>query len=163
MKTLDQAKCQSWRKYCIWWLYVASAVHFLVGVALPWLAPLPFLDAYHRSVEAGFWNDAAPVAARAQQIWWISLFGATIQSVGIWMAALVRLGDQHRSRFAWFSLLLGVIVWAPQDMWISFQAGAMAHLWVDAFALVSLLPPLVFLFVVDRVVVPCSANLAGEL
>lgn len=150
MKKLDQAKSLTWRKYFIWWLYVASVVHFLVGVALPWLAPLPFLDVYHRSVEAGFWIGAAPDAARTQQIWWISLFGATIQNVGIWMAALVRLGDQHRSRFAWAALIMGVIVWAPQDMWISFQAGAMTHLWVDVFALVSLLPPLVLLFLVDR-------------
>ncbi len=148
-----------WRKYCIWCLYASSVAHVLVGIALPWLAPLPFLDAYHRMVEMGFWTGAAPAAARTQQIWWMSLFGATIQSVGIWMAALTRLGDQHRSSFAWTALLFGVIVWAPQDMWISHQAGATLHVWVDGFALLSLLPPLVFLLLLDGSATSASQNI----
>lgn len=155
---MKNTNTSTWRKYCIWWLYASSVAHVLVGIALPWLASLSLLEAYHRMLEAGFWTDAAPAAARAQQIWWMSLFGATIQSVGIWMATLTRLGDQHRSSFAWAMLLLGVVVWAPQDMWISHQAGATLHVWVDVFALLSLLPPLVFLFLLDRCATSTNEN-----
>ena len=102
-------------------------------------------DPYHRLLEAGFWTNTAPDAVHAQQVWWIGLFGATIQNVGIWMAALIRLGELHRSRFAWLSLLFGILVWAPQDMWISYTKGVLVHVWIDCFALLIIVPPLLLL------------------
>lgn len=140
----------SLRTYTIYWLYAASLVHVIIGFLLPWIAQSQVAIPYHNLIESNFWSGIAPAESRAMQIWWISLFGATIQNVGIWMAALVRLGDIHHSRFAWASLLLGVLVWAPQDMWISFQAGAMIHLWIDGFALITLLPVFIYLYCIDK-------------
>jgi hypothetical protein len=138
------------RRCLIYWMYALSLAHLFVGIGLPLLVDQAFIEPYHRSVEAGFWVNQAPAAARAQQMWWISLFGATIQNVAIWMAALTRLGDVHRSRFAWLALVIGVAVWAPQDMWISYTAGAMIHVWIDAVAVFSLVPPLLWLWWIDR-------------
>jgi hypothetical protein len=104
-------------------------------------------DAYHRSVEHFFWPDgAAPPAARAAQVWWIALFGATVQSTALWMAALVHLGDRHRSAAAWAWLLAGLALWAPQDLALSIHARVWTHVLVDSLALLVLVPPLVWLW-----------------
>lgn len=149
------------RQYLVYWMYALSLGHLLIGIALPLLIDQTFLESYHRMVEAGFWTTHAPVAARAQQVWWISLFGATIQNIAIWMAALTRLGDVHRSRFAWLALIIGVIIWAPQDIWVSYSAGVMIHVWIDVFAVLSLLPPLVLLWWMDGTVAPLNNTLNG--
>ncbi len=135
------------RTWMVRWIYATVIVHLLVGILLPWLPNAPLVDAYHRGIEAAFWgSDAAPAAARAQQAWWIALFGPTLQGAAIWMAALVRFGDRQRSAAAWGWLIAGLAVWAPQDMLISLQADCWRHVWLDAFALAMMLPPLVWLW-----------------
>jgi len=41
--------------------------------------------------------------------------------------------------------MAGVLLWAPQDMWLSAQKQVWSHLWLDSFALLVLLPPLIWL------------------
>jgi hypothetical protein len=138
------------RLWIIRWMYAVAVVHLVVGILLPWVSDASLFGAYHRSIEAAFWGANAPAAARAQQLWWISLFGPTVQGLSIWMLALVRIGERHRSVFAWGALILGVLVWAPQDMLISLRADCWAHVWLDFFAVLTMLPPLVWLWLHDR-------------
>ncbi|UUZ53114.1 hypothetical protein LP419_29710 [Massilia sp. H-1] len=42
------------------------------------------------------------------------------------------------------------MLWAPQDMLISLQANCWAHVWIDSFAVAAMLPPLIYLFIIDR-------------
>ncbi len=108
-------------------------------------------EAYHRSVEHFFWpGGPAPAGSRPAQVWWIALFGATVQSTALWMAALVHLGDRHRSATAWAWLLAGLALWAPQDMALSIHAQVWVHVWVDCMALLVMVPPLVWLWRHDR-------------
>jgi hypothetical protein len=143
---MDAEKTRPW---VISWMYGVVVVHLLAGIALPWIGNLSLFDAYHSSVEAGFWSHGAPLAARAQQVWWLSLFGPTIQGLSLWMGALVYLGDRQRSRFAWGWLIAGVVVWGPQDMLISLRFDAWIHVWFDCVALVTMLPPLLWLWFHD--------------
>lgn len=138
------------RNLLVWWLYGSTFAHFMVGALLPLLANQPLLEAYHRSVEAGFWQHAAPQAARAQQIWWISLFGATVQCLALWMGALIYCGHRYRSSVAWGWLIIGLVLWAPQDMLISLQNDMQSHVWIDSAALLAMLPPLIWLWQNDR-------------
>ncbi len=140
----------SMRRRLIYWLYLVSLLHFLTGLALPLAASGAWFSSYHDMIESAFWHEAVPAGVRQLQVWWLSLFGATIQSLGLWMLALIRLGDLHRSRFAWSMLCFGLLVWAPQDMWISYQAGVVLHVWIDLFAVICLLPPLLMLRWFDR-------------
>ncbi|MES2068825.1 MAG: cell division protein [Pseudomonadota bacterium] len=144
---MDTEKLRPW---LVRWMYGVVMAHLLVGMLLPWIAGLSLFDAYHRSVEGGFWPLGAPAAARAQQIWWISLFGPTVQSLSVWMGVLTRIADRQRSAFAWGWLMVGVLVWAPQDMLISLRAGAWIHVWIDCFAVLTMLPPLLLLWRHDR-------------
>ncbi|MDB5776855.1 MAG: cell division protein [Herbaspirillum sp.] len=142
------------------WMYGVVIGHLIVGILLPWIGALPVLDVYHRIVEAGFWPDTAPLAARQQQIWWISLFGPTIQCMSLWMGVLVYIGDRQRSALVWTWLAIGVVVWGPQDMLISLRAGAWIHVWIDCFAMATMLPPLFWLWRHDRRAVPSTDQTA---
>lgn len=138
------------RKWLVHWLYAAAVGHLLVGVLLPWIADAAFLDGYHRSISACFWGGEAPASAKAQQAWWMALFGPTVQSVGIWMIALVSIADRQRSASAWAWLAAGIAIWAPQDMLISLHAAVWANIWLDCFTVAVLLPPLAWLWHHDR-------------
>lgn len=128
------------------WLYAVALAHLFGGIVLAWFAGSAGLDGYHRGIEAYFWHGAAPVAARAQQAWWMQLFGATLQCTAIWMLALVHIGYRSRQRMAWGALLAGLLIWAPQDIVISLQAGVWSHLAADGFALLAMVPPLLWLW-----------------
>ncbi|MHC8336571.1 cell division protein [Pseudomonas sp. HLT2-19-2] len=139
------------RSALVVWLYAAALVHLLVSLALTWAGHSGLLDGYLQTIEQAFWaTDAVPTAARAQQVWWLALFGATLQSYSLYMLALVRIGHRLRSPMAWGWLIAGIVLWAPQDMWISAQAHVWSHLWFDSFALLTLLPPLFWLYRHDR-------------
>ena len=138
------------RKMLVGWLYAMAAVHLVAGLALPWLGGWALLDDYHKAIEVSFWGAAAPAAARAQQEWWLGLFGPTVQSVSLWMAALIYFGDRYRNPVAWVSLLAGLLLWGPQDMAFSLRAGAWSHVWLDLLALATMAPPLFVLLRMDR-------------
>lgn len=147
-------KSESTRRWLIWWMYGSVAAHLAVGILLPWVGKLSVLNSYHLSIEAGFWIDGAPLAARAQQIWWMSLFGPTVQTLALWMGALVRIGDRYHSSYAWGWLIIGIALWAPQDVLISLQANMWMNVWVDCFAVMTMLPPLIWLWLHDKNIVP---------
>ncbi|OXI79829.1 thiol-disulfide oxidoreductase [Burkholderia sp. AU33423] len=139
------------RRNVVTWMYGAAIAHLLVGIAIPWVAGAPWLDAYHRVIEQHFWAGTAPEPARAQQIWWMSLMGATVQCASVWMLALVHLGNRLRRREVWGWLLAGLLIWAPQDMLFSLLAHVSGHVAIDAAALVAMVPPLVWLWRRDTV------------
>ena len=140
----------SLRLWAIRWMAAAIAAHLVVGMLLPWFADAAIFSGYHRGIETAFWGANVPPQAHAQQIWWISLFGPTVQSAALWMGALAWIGARHRSAFAWGALIAGMLLWAPQDMLVSLRAGCWDNIWIDTFALVTMLPPLAYLFWVDR-------------
>jgi hypothetical protein len=129
---------------------VAAIAHGVVGALLPWIGSAEVFDGYYRHIELAFWGDVAPAAARAQQVWWIALFGATVQAISLWMWALVRLGGRQRNAEIWAWLMAGLVLWAPQDMLISLRADQWPHVWIDVFALATMLPPLLCLYRYDR-------------
>lgn len=138
------------RRALVLWLYAAALVHLLAGVLLTWAGNSGLFTDYLQSIEQLFWGQAAPPAARAQQVWWLALFGATLQSYALYLLALVRLGDRLHHANAWAWLMAGILLWAPQDIWVSLQVQMGSHLAFDSMALLTLLPPLLWLFVHDR-------------
>lgn len=140
----------SLRTWAVRAVYAAVALHLLVGMLLPLLVNLPMLDDYHRAIVAGVWgSQPAPAPALALQRWWMALFGPTVQAAAVWMGALAYIGNRQRLPVAWGALIAGLLLWAPQDMWLSLRAGAWSHVWLDSVALAGMLPPLVYLFFND--------------
>ncbi|MGN8275600.1 cell division protein [Pseudomonas sp. SMV71] len=141
----------SLRQTLITWLYAAAVLHLLAGVTLSWAGHSGLLDDYLLTLEQAFWgSEMAPAAARAQQVWWVALFGATLQSYSLYMLALVHIGSRLKSSMPWGWIIAGIVWWAPQDMLFSAQARVWSHLWLDGFALLVLLPPLFWLYRHDR-------------
>ena len=138
------------RPWVIRWMYGVVAGHLLLGLLLPWIIHLPVFDAYHSYVEQQFAAQHAANGTRAVQLWWISLFGPTVAYMSILMGALVYLGAHYRSSFAWASIMVATLLWAPQDMWLSLQYNVWLHVYVDSFALLIILPPLAWLWWHDR-------------
>jgi hypothetical protein len=139
------------RTWAVRIVFAAVALHLVVGMALPFIVHWPFLNLYHQAIAGAFWGPyTVPAAAIAHQRWWMALFGPTVQAAAIWMGALAWLGARHRLPFAWGALMAGLLLWAPQDMAISLQADAWMHVWLDALALAGMLPPLAYLFFIDR-------------
>ncbi|WP_330205784.1 TIGR01777 family oxidoreductase [Pseudomonas sp. AM14(2022)] len=145
------APSNSLRPALVLWLYAAAIVHILAGLTLTWAGHSGLLDGYLHTLELAFWGaDAVPTAGHEQQVWWFALFGATLQSYSLYMLALVHLGSRLKAPAVWGWLIAGVLLWAPQDMWLSAQKQVWSHLWLDGFALLVLLPPLVWLYRHDR-------------
>ncbi|PVZ42468.1 cell division protein [Pseudomonas sp. CC120222-01a] len=138
------------RRALVRWLQAAALMHLLIGLGLTWAGHSPLLGNYQLSIEQAFWGQAAPAPAREQQVWWLALFGATLQSYSLYMLGLIQLGDRLRSHNAWAWLAFGIVLWAPQDMLVSLQAGMWSHLVIDSMALLALLPPLLWLYRHDR-------------
>ncbi|MCA8049050.1 thiol-disulfide oxidoreductase DCC family protein [Burkholderia arboris] len=147
----DRPARDTTRRIVVRWMVAVAIAHLLVGAVVPWVAGTPWLDAYHRGIELHFRAGAAPEAALAQQIWWMSLIGATVQCASVWMLALVHLGNRLRKREVWGWLLAGLLIWAPQDMLLSWQAHVWSHVAIDVAALVAMVPPLVWLWRRDTV------------
>lgn len=141
----------SLRPVMVLWLYAAAIVHVLAGLTLTWAGHSGLLDGYLHTLELAFWGaDPVPAAGHELQVWWLALFGATLQSYSLYMLALVHLGNRLKSPSVWGWLMAGVLLWAPQDMWLSAQKQVWSHLWLDGFALLVLLPPLIWLLRHDR-------------
>jgi len=140
----------SLRTWAVRYTYAGIAAHLLVGALLPLMMNAALFDGYHRAIETAFWGPHVPAAARAQQVWWISLFGPTVQAAALWMGALAWIGDRQRNSFAWGALIAGIVLWAPQDMLISLRADCWTNVWLDVIAVVGMLPPLIYLFFADR-------------
>lgn len=130
------------RQWLVRWLYAAAAGHVIAGIAMPLFGSAAVFDGYHLGVTSTFWGGPPPTQARDLQLWWIALFGPTIQLTGMWMAVLVHQADRLRSASIWRWLIAGLLLWAPQDMLISLRAQCWTHVWVDAAALALMLPPL---------------------
>ncbi|WLI46392.1 cell division protein [Pseudomonas beijingensis] len=139
------------RNALVIWLYAAALMHLLAGLKLTWAGHSGLLDGYLNTIEQAFWGaNVVPATARTQQVWWLALFGATLQSYALYMLALVHIGNRLKSAMPWGWIIAGILLWAPQDMLISAQAQVWSHLWFDSIALLVLLPPLFWLYRHDR-------------
>jgi len=138
------------RKSLVGWLYVVAVMHWGAGVIMVWFADAPFFAVYHQSIVAGFGFQQELPQASALQVWWFSLLGATLQAFSLLMLALVHIGSRHGLSAIWGWLILGILVWAPQDIWVSLQQQTWLHVWVDGSALLVMLPPLSVLWWIDH-------------
>jgi hypothetical protein len=140
---------QSLRCWLISWMYLITLGHFVAGVLLAWFSSADIFDHYHQTILVQF--GIAQNSAQDLQEWWLSLFGATLQNLAIFMGALTYLGNKFRHASVWIWMIVGLIVWAPQDILISLRIDLWLHVWIDIVALFLMLPPLIALWRIDRI------------
>ncbi len=138
------------RPWLVRWLYGYALLHFLVGIGMTWMMESTFFESYHQLVLGRFWPEGSSVIARELHLWWLKLFGATLQFAAIFMAVLIYMGDRTRRAAVWLWMMIGLMVWGPQDIYVSLQRDLWMHLWMDLFVLSTMLPPLFLLWQFDR-------------
>jgi hypothetical protein len=138
------------RRWLVLWLYAVAAGHLIGACVMTWVPDLPLLGTYHQGVLASFGFSPESLPPKALQLWWMALFGATLQAFSLFLLGLIYCADRHRMAGIWLFLAVILLWWAPQDIYISLQKNAWSHLWVDLAALVVLLPPLIALAIIDR-------------
>jgi hypothetical protein len=137
------------RPYLVYWLYAVAVAHFIAAILMTWFIDMPWLTEYHKTVLTSFGFSLNDSNAANLHQWWMSLFGATLQSFSLFMLALIYLGNRHRSVMAWTCLVATILLWAPQDIIISMQQQIWSHVWVDSIATAALVLPLIGLVVMD--------------
>jgi hypothetical protein len=132
-------------------MYLVTFAHLLMGIAVAWFMHLPFFAGYNQEVLSKFWqSQSAPDGALDLQIWWINLFGATLQTMAIFMLLLIYVANRLRLSVVWAGMIAALLVWMPQDMWISARRELWFHLQADVIAMAIMLPPLCVLWFIDR-------------
>lgn len=143
------SRSESWRVWCVRWLYLAAIGHFLVGLLMTWLGDSILFSSYNQIALENFMLVDNQSAA-ALQIWWLAIFGATLQAFSILLVALIYLGNQYKDNCVWLLIIIAIVIWAPQDIYFSAIRNIWMNVWVDLAAVITLLPPLVFLMRCDR-------------
>lgn len=140
-----------WRLWLVWWMYLVAFGHLMMGIAVAWFMHMPYFSDYNREVLSKFWQGSSvPNGALDLQIWWINLFGATLQNMAILMLLLIYVANRLRLPVVWAGMIAALLLWMPQDMWISARRELWLHLQADVIAMLIMLPPLFLLWFIDR-------------
>lgn len=142
-------KCNA-RKCTVGWLYAVAVGHVIGAVIMTVGADAVGLLPYHQQILASFGFASEDQNALEFQRWWMALFGATLQAFSLALLVLIYIGDRYRNPVIWAGLVLLIVWWVPQDIFISLQRDAWLHVWVDIFAAIILVVPLVWLWNLDR-------------
>ncbi|RYY73153.1 MAG: cell division protein [Gammaproteobacteria bacterium] len=140
---------QNFRYWLIIWMYLITFGHFLMGILLAWFSSAEVFNYYHQTILTQF--GMTQNSSQDLQKWWLSLFGATLQNIAIFMGILTYVGNKYRSASVWLWMMVGLVVWAPQDVLISLRIDLWLHVWVDLAALILILAPLIALWRTDRI------------
>lgn len=128
------------------WLLALAWLHLAIGLAIPFIAYSALFDYYSALLQAAFWpGQSVPAETLSFQRWIVSLFGPTLASIGVVMIYLVRAGIRTNESWPWNAILLALLVWAPGDIGISLLKDFRLHVWIDAIALLAIVPPVLLL------------------
>lgn len=138
------------RPWLVFWLYLIGLSHLVGALSMTWLVDLPLFTDYHQNVLAAFGFASDQKEVMALHRWWMSLFGATLQAFSLFLLALVYFANRYRCAAMWLWLGAGILLWAPQDIYLSVHRGVWLHVWVDLAAVGAIVPPLCVLWWWDR-------------
>ena len=105
-----------WQK----WLLSVAVLISALGVMMAFSSGTSVFEIIDRQVNPAFWIDK-PMddSTRRFQQWVYGVWGATIAGWGIVLTYLVRYPFTKKERWAWKSLVLGVMVWFVLDTSLS--------------------------------------------
>lgn len=144
------SRADFWRVWCIRWLYLAAIGHFVVGLLMTWLGDSILFSSYNQIALENFILVDNP-SAKELHIWWLAIFGATLQAFSVLLVALIYFGNQYKNNHVWLLIIIiAIVIWAPQDIYFSAIKHIWINVWVDLAAAITLLPPLLWLMMADR-------------
>ncbi len=142
-------KADAIRIWCIRWLYLAAMGHFVVGLLMAWYGDSVLFNHYNQiALEKFILIDNS--SAKELHSWWLTIFGATLQAFSVLLMSLIYVGNQYKDNRVWLLIIIAIVIWAPQDIYFSAMKDIWMNVWIDSAAVITLLPPLVFLMKYDR-------------
>jgi hypothetical protein len=135
------------RQFAFWqrWLVGVSVIVVVFGLFMAFLNRTPLFDLFNRGVDPAFWGaDAAPVEAQRFQGWAYGVLGATMAGWGVTLLFLARQAFRRGERWAWNSVLAGILLWFVVDEYISLASGVYFNAAFDVVILVLAGLPLIF-------------------
>lgn len=137
-----------WRRVSIRCLYLAAAGHFVVGLLATWFGDSILFSLYSQSTLGKF--GLIDRSSIELQLWWLAIFGATLQAFSILLFTVIYAGDRYKDNRIWLLIVIAILIWAPQDIYFSLRKNIWLNFWVDLAAVMTLLPPLIFLIKRDQ-------------
>jgi len=105
-----------WQK----WLLVIGVVITAFGALMAFSSGTPLFDLFHRQINPAFWSgNAIDDATRRFQQWVYGAWGATIAGWGVVLVYIARYPFGKKERWAWDSLVSGVLLWFVLDTSLS--------------------------------------------
>jgi len=102
------------------WLFVVCVIVSVFGVMLAFLSGTPLFDLFNRQIDPAFWSaNIVDDGTRQFQQWIYGVWGATIAGWGIVMAYIARYPFNRKERWAWNSMVFGLLVWFILDTSLS--------------------------------------------
>lgn len=132
------------RSLAIGWLNIIMVAHLLGGFAVSWCTQSGVFSSYHEQVLSAFNLIQSTQAAELHE-WWLNLFGATFQAFSAVSLLLIYVAKQRANAVVWGLFALTILGWAVQDVTISARIQFTLHYWVDAIAVLILVPPMLYL------------------
>jgi hypothetical protein len=110
------ARFSFWQK----WLFVVGIIISVFGVLMAFLSGTSLFDVVNRQIDSAFWNtNVIDDMTRKFQQWVYGAWGATIAGWGIILTSIARYPFSRKERWAWDSLVFGVLAWFILDTLIS--------------------------------------------
>jgi len=105
-----------WKK----WLLVVGVAITAFGLLMAVSSGTSLFDLFNRQIDPVFWGvNVTDDATRKFQQWVYGAWGATIAGWGIVLTYIARYPFSQKERWAWDSLVLGVLIWFILDTSLS--------------------------------------------
>jgi len=135
------------KQFAFWqrWLVAASVIVVVFGLFMAFFNRTLLFDLFNRGVDPAFWGaGAVPVEAQRFQGWAYGVLGATMAGWGLTLLFLARQAFLRKERWAWSSVLAGILLWFVVDEYISLASGAYFNAAFNLVFLVLVGLPLIF-------------------
>ena len=133
--------------YRIWrfWLLAVSIFIIAFGTIMALFNATVVFAFFNDQINPVFWGlNPVPSPAQAFQAWVYGAWGATVMGWGVTMLFIAWFPFESRERWAWFCVLVSVILWYLLDTGISFWFGVMINVVLNTTILILVIIPLVF-------------------
>jgi len=135
------ARFSFWQK----WLFVVGIIISVFGVLMACLSGTSLFDLINRQIDSAFWGtNVIDDMTRKFQQWVYGAWGATIAGWGIILTSIARYPFSRRERWAWDSLVFGVLVWFVLDTSLSLFHRVYFNVAFNTVLLILGMLPLVF-------------------
>lgn len=133
--------------YRIWhyWLIAVSIFITIFGAVMALLNTTVVFVFFNAQINPVFWGSSpVPAPAQAFQAWVYGAWGATVMGWGITMLFIAWFAFRQKQHWAWYCVLVSVILWYLLDTGISFWFGVMINVVLNTTILILVIIPLIF-------------------